>query len=102
MTHAGTLLPTILDENSRGRGLWKAIQRHNIREPTEPLDIIRVGDARAPSIRTREHDLLEWPMSVNRVIITPDVGMLVGYHNQTVAGGTTSLGLFVLSRGFVS
>jgi hypothetical protein len=93
-------LPLILDEDSRGRGLWKAIQRHNTKEPTEPLDIIRVGDAGAPSIGTLDNDLLKWAIGVNRVIITQDVGTLVGYHNQIVAAGATTPGLFVLRRGF--
>jgi hypothetical protein len=93
-------LPLILDEDSRGRALWTAIGKYNVREPSQSLDIIRVGDAGAPVSGILDRELIEWAISVSRVIVTQDVSTLVSYHNDMVAAGTTTPGLFVLRLGF--
>ena len=93
-------LPLILDEDSRGRAVWSAIGKHNVQEPMQSLDIIRVGDAGAPASGILDRELVEWAISDSRVIVTQDVSTLVSYHNDLVVAGTTTPGLFVLRRGF--
>ena len=80
--------------------LWTAIGKYNVQEPTQSLDIIRVGDAGAPASGILDRELVEWAISVSRVIVTQDVSTLVSYHNDVVAAGTITPGLFVLRRGF--
>ena len=90
-------LPLILDENSRGRDLWGAIQAHNPREPDLTLDIVRVGGPGAPILGTLDRQLLEWAISENRIL---DVNTLVRYHSEMVQAGLMTPGLFVIRRGF--
>jgi hypothetical protein len=93
-------LPLILDENSRGRDLWRAVQTHNREQPLLSLDIVRVGDPGTPIAGTQDPQLLEWSIIASRVIITQDVTTLVGYHNAMVKTGATTPGLFVIRQGF--
>jgi hypothetical protein len=92
-------LPLILDENQRGRSLWNAIQTHSATS-TFPLDVLRVGDSGCPASGTLDPELLEWAIRMGRIIVTKDVNTLIQYHNNLVAAGRATPGLWVMRDGF--
>ncbi len=89
----------LLDEDTRDNSLVNAIEQHNVDQPSEPLDVLRVGDDGAPPTGTQDPDLIEWAVLANRLIISQDRNTLIDEHDRYVAAGHQTPGvLMVLPR----
>jgi hypothetical protein len=86
----------LLDENLRGP-LWNAILRHNLRG-VEVLDVVRVGDASAPSLHSPDADILSWAETHDRILVTLDRSTMPDHLNAHLAAGRHSPGIYLVRR----
>lgn len=96
-------LAFLLDEHLRGT-LWRAIQHYNARG-SNPLDVIRVGDAENLPLGSLDPEILLWAERDERILVSQDRKtlsqhladhLLAGHHSPgifTIRGTTTLSGL---------
>ncbi len=93
-------LSLLIDEDTRDRTLWDAIQSHNAKEPDWSIPALRVGDEGASSLGTQDPKVLEWAIKAGRIIVSRDVSTLIEEHEEYVAGGGWTPGLLIVRKGF--
>lgn len=89
-------LSFVIDEDTRDRGIWHAIQQHNSSHPTESIDAVRVGDPGCIASGSSDLEVLEWSIQENRVVLSHDANTMTKAHDELLAQGTETPGLLIL------
>lgn len=90
-------LKIILDECSRDKALWRALQQHlNDNEHLHRDDIMRVGGDGAPGCNTPDNELLIWCAEHGRVIVTQDKRTMIPEFYRKVDEGYTLPGMLII------
>src|SRR5262245_14322043 len=89
-------LKFVLDENLRGV-LWRAIQRHN-KVASEPLDVVRIGDAPDLPLGSDDLEILLWADREQRILISRDAASLFIHLAEHLSAGHHSPGIFMIRR----
>ena len=85
----------VLDENLRGKPLWRAIRHHNLSRGTR-IDATRVGDPTDLPLGSPDSDILVWADRTDRIILTEDAATFAAELAAHLHGGRTSAGVFVI------
>jgi hypothetical protein len=93
----------LIDENSRDRKFMAALHSANVRIAAEwkieTFSIRCVGDANAPTIGTKDPELLKWCAEYGWTLVTQDASSIPLYHNELITGGISTPGVIVLHAG---
>lgn len=87
-------LSFLLDEHHRGV-LWRYIQRHNVRSPFHPLDVVRVGDPVDLALGTGDSVILSWAEHERRILVSHDRSTLPMHLADHISAGRSSPGIFL-------
>ena len=84
----------LLDENIP-KSVWTTVVRHNLRG-RDPIDLMRVGLAGAPTFGTLDPDLLLWSEKQGRIILSGDKKTMPAHLEDHLRAGHRSPGVMVL------
>ena len=87
----------VLDENLRGP-LWNLVARQN-RAGDYPIDAVRVGDADAVPLGTKDPQLLRWAEEQGRILVSEDRRSMSRHLADHLAAGHHAPGVMTLKRG---
>jgi hypothetical protein len=88
----------VLDENLRGKPLWRAIHHHNLSRGTR-IDATRVGNSADLPLRSSDSEILAWAEQADRIILTGDAATFPAELAAHLHRGRTSPGVFVIRPG---
>lgn len=84
----------LLDENLTPR-LKAALRRHDF-----TIDVLRVGDANAPSLGTLDPDILLYLEASQRLLVTDNRASIPGHIADHIGAGGHHWGVFWVRPGF--
>jgi hypothetical protein len=90
----------LIDEDTRDRTPWDAIQRQSVTSPDWAIDAIRVGHEGAPGLGTLDPEVLAWSVKSGGILVSGDCSTLIAVHDQMVARGTWTPGILIVKKGF--
>jgi Domain of unknown function (DUF5615) len=85
----------VLDEDLRGKPLWRAIRHHN-RGGATRIDATRVGDPADLPLSSSDPDIIAWAERADRIILTGDASTFPAELAAHLYRGRTSPGVFVI------
>ena len=91
-------LKLLLDENLRNDGLWLAMQTRNTAE-SQPLDIVRVGDADATPCASSDPEIIHWAAVHGRLLVSLDKTTLPRHLHEYLDARQDSPGIVLLPGG---
>lgn len=88
----------LVDENLRGKRLWRSLVRHNVIGGL-PIDAVQVGDPIDLPLGSADTEILLWAEREDRILISRDQSTLAGHLATHLQTGHHLPGIFILDPG---
>lgn len=85
----------LIDENLRGRRLWRGIVRHNVLGGLT-IDAVQVGDPVDLPLGSSDPEILRWAEREDRILISRDQSTLTPHLLAHLQAGYHSPGIFIV------